>query len=194
MTRLLLIVEGNAEADFLRAFLPQVGISPRQFQVVPHDGKPGVIANFHRLVNRWDEPETRFIVLLDQDSRDCRELKRIILDSAREKCPAKAGRLMVRVACRELEAWYLGDAAALREAYPDAKDSAWEKIEKRRDPDNARKAKPSELLRRLPNFVKRDAARRVGEIMGRKWAESANGNRSTSFRCFVAGVMKMLGE
>ena len=194
MNQLVFIVEGESEAEFLRAFLPCAGVPADRLNIFPHDGKPGLIANFHRLLRNWDDPDVRFVVLVDRDSRDCHELKREILDLARENCPAQAGRLLVRVACRELEAWHIGNVDALREAYPDAKPRAWKKIERRRDPDSAAAAKPSELLRRLPDFTKRDAARKMGAILGRKWAESANGNRSASFRCFVTGVMKMLGD
>ena len=195
MTRLLFIVEGETEAAFLQAFLPRAGIPAGQFQVFPHDGKPGVIAHFHRLICRLDDPEARFIVLVDKDSRDCRQLKREILDLAQKECPAQVERLLVRIACRELEAWHLGDVDALRKAYPTTRDAKWRKIERRDpDPDIDRPPYPSVILRNLPDFTKRDAARKMGDILGRKWAENANGNRSASFRYFVSGVMKMRGE
>ena len=195
MIRLLFIVEGETEEAFLSAFLPRAGIPSDHFAVFPHDGKQGVLNNFHFLLNRWDEPETRFIVLVDKDSRDCRDLKREILEKAREKCPDQMERLLVRIACRELEAWFLGDTAALKEAYPAARDRKWKKLERRgKIPDSDRQPKPAKALQSLPGFAKRDCARQMGDILGRKWAESGNGNRSASFQCFVAGVMKMLGK
>ena len=194
MNRLVFLVEGEADETFLRAFLPHMGVPENRFEVFPHGGKRGLVAEFHRLIRSRRDPGVRFVILVDQDRDDCRKLKRKIQARAQEKCAAQAGRLLVRVACREAEAWYLGDMAALREAYPDIRPAVWRKIKRRKVPDDIRDPKPSELLREIPDFAKQDAAEKMGEILGRKWAESANGNRSASFRCFVAGVMKMLGD
>ena len=188
------MVEGEADEAFLRAFLPRAGVPDGRFTVVPHGGKRALLSEFHYLIRSWREPGARFVVLVDQDMDDCRKLKRGIQSDARAKCKKQSGRLLVRVACREAEAWYLGDMAALREAYPDIRPAVWRKIKRRKVPDDIRGPKPSELLREIPDFAKQDAAEKMGEILGRKWAESAKGNRSASFQCFVAGVMKMLGD
>jgi hypothetical protein len=55
-------------------------------------------------------PRARFIVMRDQDQADCRKVKR----SLAALC-TRAGRpqTTVRIACRELEAFYLGDLHAV---------------------------------------------------------------------------------
>ena len=52
----------------------------------------------------------RFVVLRDQDSAPCETVK----ERLRAMC-ADAGRrdTLIRIPCRELEAWYLGDLAAV---------------------------------------------------------------------------------
>ena len=195
MNRLVFLVEGEADEAFLRAFLPLAGVPEEQFHVYPQGGKPALVSDFYRLLRAWRGPAVRFIILVDQDIDDCKQLKRKIKAVARKQCENQSKDLLVRIACREAEAWYLGDIAALREAYPDARQAVWRKINRRiNDPDDARDPKPSDLLREIPGFAKQDAAEKMGDILGRKWAENANGNRSASFRCFVSGVMKMWGE
>ena len=189
MNRLIFLVEGQADAAFLRAFLPQIGVVESRFAVVSHEGKDGLISEFHQAMRSWREPGSQFVILVDQDRDDCRELKRRIQSIARAKCKNQAKRLLVRVACREAEAWYLGDLAALREAYPDVRAIAWRKINRRKNPDDRRDPKPSELLREIPGFAKMDAAEKMGEILGRK---NPDNNCSVSYRRFVEGVMKML--
>lgn len=194
MNRVVFLVEGATDAGFLHAFLLRARVSKERFTIVPFRGKSDLLGNFHLHIRRWREPGTRFVILVDQDEDDCKRLKRNITESAREKCATQSERLMVRIACREAEAWYLGDIAALQEAYPDARPSVWRSISRRKNPDDIRLPKPSGMLANIPGFAKRDAAERMGDILGRKWSESMEDNRSASFRCFASGLMRMFGE
>ena len=194
MQRVVFLVEGATDADFLHAFLPRVGIAKERFVVMPFKGKGDLLGNFHLRIRRWREPGARFVILVDQDEDDCKRLKRDITESAREKCAIQSERLLVRIACREAEAWYLGDIAALQEAYPDARPSVWRSISRRKNPDDIRPPKPSGILANIPGFAKRDAAERMGDILGRKWLESVENNRSASFRCFASSLMRIFSE
>ena len=55
-------------------------------------------------------PESRFVVLCDQDSADCRTVKKGLVRKCHDAGKDKA---FVRIACRELESWYLGDLTAV---------------------------------------------------------------------------------
>ena len=59
------------------------------------------------------------VVVLDTDWRDCKEFLHE-LKSVVERCKS-APRTLFRMAIEEIEAWYLGDRAALQKAYPRAK-------------------------------------------------------------------------
>ena len=61
------------------------------------------------------------IVVVDLDNRNCMEFKRELLD-ALESCDPRPNTLF-RIAIEEGEAWLLGDRAAVKTAYPNAKDS-----------------------------------------------------------------------
>lgn len=59
------------------------------------------------------------VVVVDSDRRDCKEFLQE-LKSVADQCKP-APNTMFRLAIEEIEAWYLGDRAALLDAYPRAK-------------------------------------------------------------------------
>ena len=93
------------------------------------------------------------IVVVDLDQRDCVAFKQELLAvlEACTPCP----RTLFRIAIEESEAWLLGDRAAVKQAYPDAKDSVlkryeqdsicgtWEVLADAVHPDGAAKLKES---------------------------------------------------
>lgn len=104
-----------------------------------------------------------------------------------DKCAA-AGQpnTLVRIACRELEAFYLGDLAAVARAIgPDHLGRQQQKA-KYREPD--RLDSPSRELKKLaPSYQKVSGSRTIGP-----WMEVDN-NRSQSFRALIAGVRNLMG-
>lgn len=59
------------------------------------------------------------VIILDSDRRDCRDFLTELKTIAEGCVPAP--NTMFRLAVEEIEAWYLGDEAALLQAYPKAK-------------------------------------------------------------------------
>ena len=112
-----------------------------------------------RLLNRWFPVMNVICISHDGKNDLCR----------------KGGRedSIVRIACQELEAWYLGDVDALVDAYGNLRPKL--SAAKRQAPDDVQS--PSrEVQRLLPKFTKVDGARRMGARVDPK------SNRSTSFR------------
>lgn len=54
-------------------------------------------------------------VLHDQDSHDCKQLKQQLKRLCDQNNKHK---LLIRIVCRELEAWYFGDLDAVEKAFP----------------------------------------------------------------------------
>ena len=130
----------------------------------------------------WREPGVRFVVVRDQDGGDCREIKSSLTRLCRE-----SGRMdvLVRVVCRELEAWYVGDTEALGRAFPETRLNALRRLQgsRFRNPDNV--VHPSDAIADvIPEFQKRLGARRMAAVLSRE-------NRSRSFREFVSGVERL---
>ena len=203
MSRLVFFLEERSARKFLLSFLPKIGFQQGEYEIRrPYEGKRDLLKYFAADLRNWRHPNDQFLVLVDQDMDDCQQLKEdSIRAKAREKCREQAKKMRVRIACWELEAWYLGDISALRCAYPNAPDSAWNNIQQVENPDAMRK--PSDLLNEsVPGFRKAIAAEKMGEILGRKCVESvayydkgsANCNCSASFRCFAQTMADFLRE
>lgn len=126
----------------------------------------------------WRVPGVVFCVIRDNDSGDCHALKERLI----ALCES-GGRddTLIRIACQELEAWYLGDPDAMAEAFADDKLRAIGNKARFRDPDAV--VRPSAEVRELvPEFQKVSGARRMACHLTR------DRNRSASFRTFLRGI------
>ena len=159
------------------------GLLPRLFpgllfQCVPHDGKTDLERSIPRKLRGWREPGVRFAVVRDNDGKNCHALK----ERLRGLCDAgRRNDTLIRIACQELEAWYLGEPDAIADAFKrDALRSIGQKA-RFREPDAV--PRPSEAIEQLvPEFQKVSGARRMARHLTRER------NRSTSFRVFMAGI------
>jgi len=177
MSRIVFLVEERSMAEFLKIWVART-YPTVPFLCVPHEGKSDLRKSIPRKLKAWHEPGVRFVVIIDNDNRNCEELKTELLASC-----ATSGRddTLVRIACQELEAWYLGDPEALGAAFGDSE-----------LPDRLRKARfrhpdalprPSdELARLVPAFQKVSGARAVAVHIDR------TRNRSVSFKIFATSI------
>ena len=115
MSRLVLLLEEESMRVLLDGLLPRL-LPDLPFKCVPHEGKSDLARSIRLKLRAWREPGVRFAVVEDNDGKDCHALK----DALRGFCEA-AGRpdTLIRIACQELEAWYLGEPEALADAFGD---------------------------------------------------------------------------
>ena len=135
-----------------------------------------------RKLRGWNEPgDIRFVILHDQDNKDCVTLKKQLL----EICQKNSERpFIVRIACQELEAWYFGDLNALAQAYGKPKLRRLTHQRKFRVPDSI--PMPKEILQKLlPEYQEISGAQKIAPLM------DIEQNVSTSFRQFVKGVRRL---
>ena len=178
------LVEEVSMADFLEELLPRL-IPSLDFICVSHDGKSDLEKSLASKLRSWRRPHVRFVVMRDQNGEDCRVVKAKLKDLCIQ---GRRPDSLTRIVCRELEAWYMGDANALAEAYPEVARSIRTSLGKQqfRDPDNV--VRPSKALAKLiPSFQKRIAARAMGKLLARE-------NRSRSYQVFLAGVDRLQAE
>ena len=177
MSRLVFLLEEYSMKVFLESFLPRV-FRGLDFICITHEGKSDLERSIPRKLQAWREPGARFIVLRDNDGGDCGALKRHLISL----CCARPD-TTVRIACQELEAWYLGDPEALSAAFDDANLAGLARQARFREPDRVQR--PSQELQRLvPSFQKVAAARRIAAVM------DPNRNRSESFRALIDAVRR----
>jgi hypothetical protein len=108
------------------------------------EGKQDLEKQIPRKIASYINPDARFIIMRDQDQGDCKKIKR----SLTKLCPAvRRPKTKVRIACRELEAFYLGDLRAVEAGLGVKGLGARQEQAKYRDPDKL--SSPSRELERL---------------------------------------------
>jgi hypothetical protein len=178
MSRLVFMLEEYSMKVLLEALLPRV-FPELRFLCVPHEGKQDLERSIPRKLHAWREPGVRFIVVRDNDDGDCRALKQRLLGL----CTARPD-TVVRIACQELEAWYLGDPAALAEAFGDASLAGLGDRARFRNPDSV--VQPAQALTKLvPSFQKVSGARRMAPLL------DPTRSKSGSFRALIDAVQRL---
>lgn len=94
---------------------------PKDLKPTGDPGKRDLLDQLPRLLRGYGRSGgiDAVVVILDSDRRDCRSFL-AELQAVLSKCEP-APKTMFRLAIEEMEAWYLGDRAALLTAYPRAK-------------------------------------------------------------------------
>jgi hypothetical protein len=184
MRELVFFLEEQSAKEMLDGLLPRILDDSICYRAIHFEGKQDLEKRLHRKLKNWMNPDALFVVVRDQDQGDCAEVKQKLKTICRD-----AGRpdTLVRIACHELESWFLGDLQAVEKAL-DVKNIASKQGKKTfREPDLL--ANPKQELKRLTKdrYQQILGARRIGKEL------SITGNRSTSFNVFVSGVQKLIG-
>jgi hypothetical protein len=183
-----ILVEEVSMEKFLHGILPS--ILPEGFAigsncfVRPHSGKSDLlksVKNKARAFKHYHLP-VKLVVIHDQDANDCVALKQHIKDVIRAENPDIP--LLVRIACKELENWYLGDLEAVEKAYPESKAAKLSRKAKFRNPDDLNGH--DEMKKICSAFGKVSGAARLSKLV------SPDKNNSPSFNHFVTGLQKFL--
>ncbi len=174
---LVFMLEEESAKHFLDTLLPKILPSNVAFLCVPHQGKGDLQKSIPVKLGAWLAPNTFFVILHDQDNHDCVELK----NQLRQLCSSSRHNPLIRIVCRELEAWYFGDLNAVQQAFPGFTAAKYKNRSKFRYPDDI--DKPSnELEKIVKEFSKSRAAREVPEHM------DINNNTSVSFNHMINGI------
>lgn len=187
MKELVFLVEGEAEKSLLDALLPRLLPGEIGYRVIPFQGKQDLEKRMGMRIRAYQNNAARFIVLRDQDSHpDCQALKSGLV--ARCQTSGKAAHCLVRIACTELESFYLADLAAVGRALDMPNLSRHQENRKFRQPDSL--GSPSRELRTLTKnrYEKRSGSRAIGQFL------ALDNDRSTSFKHFVAGIRRLSNE
>lgn len=182
---LVFLLEELSAKAMLEGLLPKIlpeGVLPR---FIVFEGKQPLEGQAPRRIRHYRNPNARFIILRDKDAADCRVLKARLLKLA--EASGKQG-VLVRIACHELESWYLADLAAVGKGLGlPQKIAALQDTKRYMTPDQI--VNPSrELEKIVPSYQKVSGSRMIGPHL------DPNNSRSTSFSVFVRAVRKLAGE
>jgi len=178
---LIFLLEEPSMKDVLELILPQIFEPSKTYKCIPHQGKQDLAKSIPIKIKAFQfSPATQFIIVHDQDSHDCKQLKSDLL-----KICHTAGKpdIMIRIICHELESWFLGDLVAVEKAY-DLNPNSLSKRQtqkKFRNPDQLNSAK-QELRKLVPEYYPGTHAKQIAPYL------SLTDNKSRSFQVFLQGI------
>lgn len=182
MKHLVFLLEEPSAKDALQAWLPRWVTADVTPHFIVFQGKQDLEKRMVLRLRHWLLPDSRFVVLRDQDSGDCRSVKAALVQRCRE-----AGRpdAVVRIACRELEAFFVGDWQAVAQAYGKPALARLANKAAYRTPDEL-EAPHRELAQHLGGYQKREGARRIAPLI------DASRNRSPSFHALRTAISALV--
>ncbi|MDY6806305.1 MAG: DUF4276 family protein [Cyanobacteriota bacterium] len=164
----------------LSNLMPEEEESNIAVRYIVFQGKQHLEKEITRKLKGYRNPEAIFIILRDQDSGDCQVIK----SKLKQKCEeANKSEAVVRIACRELESWYLADLTAVEKAYNKTNLSSRQNEKKFRNPDVL--GSPSKELKSLvPEYQKINGSRTIAPYL------NLENRRSRSFFHFIGSIKK----
>ncbi len=180
MKELVFLLEEESAKALLESLLPRILDGRIVVRAIAFEGKQDLEGQLERKLRSYANPNARFVVLRDQDGGDCSVIKADLV----EKC-RRSGRLSstrVRIACHELESFYLADLSAVETALGITGLKRQQNRAKFRNPD--RLCNPSKELTTLTRgqYQKVSGSRSFGNHL------DPENPRSASFRNFIAAI------
>jgi hypothetical protein len=184
MSHLVILLEEPSAKAMLEGLVPRIVPEATAVRFIVFEGKQDLEKQLTRKLRAYLVPEARFVVVMDQDMADCVAVKRRLSGLCTAAGHSDA---VVRIACRELESWYLADFPALARAYDRPALLRSSEKARYRVPDSI--VTPSKELKAIvPEYQKIDGSRKLGKEL-----DPANA-RSTSFRHLVAAIRSLASE
>jgi hypothetical protein len=182
ISRLVFFLEERSAKEMLQGLLPKLVPDHVTPQYVVFEGKQDLDKQIARRLRLWKTPDTCFLILRDQDSGDCKRIKQDLIDTCKA---VHEPDVVVRIACHELESFYLGDLKAVDRGLDLSYLSKLQNKKKYRCPDKL--ANPSQELYRLTNYhyQKIAGSRSIGKHM------DPASNASHSFNVLVKAIKRV---
>lgn len=184
ITLVCLLEERSAEAmlaGIFKRLLPD-HVSPI---IIPFEGKQDLEKQLEKKIRNWQKPDSVFLIMRDKDAGDCVTVKARLLEKV--KNAGKQDCSLIRIACHELESFYLGDLQAVENGLNLSGISHKQNEHKYSNPDRLANAK--EEFNRLTRM-------KYQQIAGsRAIAPHLNldgENRSHSFNVLISGIKHLI--
>lgn len=180
MSEIVFLLEELSAQAMLEGLLPKIisNSIPRRFIVF--EGKQDLEKQMVKRMRGYRVPNAQFVVLRDKDSEDCLVVKKRLLQKCSEGMHPKS---LVRIACHELESWYLGDLSAVESGLGVSGLAKHQSKMPYSQPDNF--ASPAKKLKSIaPSYQKVGGSRTIGPYL------NPEKNCSHSFCEFVKGIKR----
>jgi len=184
MIHLVFLLEEESSKSLLDSLLPRV-FPKLNFRCFAFEGKQDLEKNIPIKLRGYRVPNTKFIIIRDQDSEDCIEVKQKL----NKICEInKHPNILIRIACKELESWYFGDLHAVEKALEIPNLALNSRKKQYKIPDKI--SNPKTKLKKISNNKYKQSS--SSKIIGNEMNYLIN--TSHSFNIFIKGVEKLLNE
>jgi hypothetical protein len=182
MKQIVFFLEEQSAKVMLEGFLPKISNGFVNYKFIVFEGKQDLDSQLERRVRGYRVPNANFVILRDQDSANCYDLKQ----NLGKKC-IKAGRpnTLIRIACHELESWYLADLTAVEAGLQISGIVKYQNKRYCQNPD----LYPSPfraLIKIAPSYQKVSGSRAIGPCL------DPDNTRSKSYSNFVSGLRRLI--
>jgi hypothetical protein len=178
MNELVFFLEEPSAEAMLEGLLPRIIPEGITWRTIVFEGKQDMEKRIVKRLCGYLNPGARFVILRDKDAGDCIVIKNCL----KEKC-IQAGKpeTLVRIACHELESWYLADLAAVEKGLNLSGLARRQNQRIFRNPDQT--PNPAHELQRVaPVYQKLSGSRAISPYL------DVDNTRSHSFHVFVTGI------
>ena len=176
MKEWVFFLEELSARAMLEGLLPRIAPQWAEIRYIVFEGKQDMEKQLVKRMRSYRNTDAHFIVIRDQDSGDCQVIKARL-----QQFCLVAGRpnTIIRIACRELESFYLADLAAVERGLGIAGLAKRQTYKKFRTPDQL--GSPSQELRKLTSgrYQKISGSRAISPHL------DLNNTRSHSFKNLV---------
>jgi hypothetical protein len=181
MRYLVCLLEEPSAQEMLKGVLPRILPEDVHVQYVIFEGKQDLEKQVQRRLRHWQKPDSMFLVMRDQDSGNCMTIKQDLLTKVIES--GKKDKTIIRIACHELESFYLGDLNAVENGLA-IKGLAKKQTKKKFTATDSLSNAAEELLK-LTNkrYQKVAGSRAIGPHL-----KTDGSNRSYSFNVLLDGI------
>ena len=182
MTTLVFCLEEPSAKTMLEGVLPRLLPEHITTRYMVFEGKQDLHKQLSRKLRLWQGDDALFVVMRDQDAGDCHLIKQQLLALCQE-----AGKsALVRIACRELESFYLGDLAAVEQGLGLKGLAKQQNSRKFRDPDQLVNAAEELFKVTGRQYQKVSGSRAIAPHLALD-----DSNRSSSFRALITGIQRI---
>ena len=180
--QLVCFTEELSAKTMLDIILPKL-IPSIETTIINFEGKQDLEKNIENKLRLWQTPDTVFLVTRDQDSGDCQVIKERLLQKVISS--RKENVSLIRIACHELESFYLGDLLAVERGMNITNLSKKQKKTKFKTPDTIVEAK-EELQKIAKTYQPVSGSKKIS-----KYLELDGNNKSISFNFLIFGIKKL---
>lgn len=172
-------LEELSAREMLKGLLPRVLPKGSEACYVVFEGKQDLEKQLPRKLRGWLEPNTRFVVLRDRDGGKWPIIKKRLQALCEESGKPDT---LIRIACREIESWYLGDLQAVEKGLGVKDVAKLQNSAKYRTPDKLEN--PVQELGHITKscYQKVAGSRSIGHHL------DPDNNLSCSFSVFISGI------